>query len=112
MLYFLRRHANEIVLLIRFDNPVVDVRLTSGHGWELTIRTVGEESNRIDNFDAVVAANGSIERNIDAIILCTGYANYFPFVAPLHPAITDDGIRALPLYQYLFHTQNPTLAFV
>lgn len=54
----------------------------------------------------------SIERNLDAIILCTGYAYSFPFLAPLHPAIIDDGIRALPLYQYIFHTQHPTLAFV
>ena len=56
--------------------------------------------------------DGSIERNIDAIMLCTGYAYSFPFLAPTDPTIKDAGIRALPLYQYLFHTQHPTLAFV
>ena len=56
--------------------------------------------------------DGRIERSIDAIILCTGYAYSFPFLASLHPAIINDGIGALPLYQYLFHTQHPTLAFV
>ena len=53
--------------------------------------------------------DGSVERNIDAIILCTGYAYSFPFLAP---AIRSQGISALPLYQYIFHTQYPTLAFV
>ena len=56
--------------------------------------------------------DGSIERNIDAIVLCTGYSYSFPFVAPIHPAVKDEGIRALPLYKYVFHMQHPTLAFV
>lgn len=56
--------------------------------------------------------DGTIERNIDAINLCTGYAYSFPFLAPTNPAIKDEGIRALPLYQYLFHIQYPTLAFI
>ncbi|KAF6226953.1 hypothetical protein HO133_008394 [Letharia lupina] len=57
-------------------------------------------------------ADGSVERNIDAIILCTGYAYSFPFLAPVDPTIKDEGIRALPLYQYIFHIQHPTLAFI
>ena len=57
-------------------------------------------------------ADGSIERNIDAIILCTGYAYSFPFLAPINPTIKDEGIGALPLYQYIFHMQHPTLAFI
>ena len=56
--------------------------------------------------------DGSIERHIDAVILCTGYAYSFPFLAPTLPTIKDKGIRALPLYQYIFHMQHPTLAFV
>ena len=56
--------------------------------------------------------DGSIERNIDAIILCSGYSYSFSFLAPIDPAVKDEGIRALPLYQYLFHMQHPTLAFV
>ena len=57
-------------------------------------------------------ADGSIERNIDAIILCTGYAYSFPFLAPIDPAIKDQGIPSLPLYQHIFHMQHPTLAFI
>ena len=56
--------------------------------------------------------DGSIERNIDAIILCTGYAYSFPFLAPIDPAVKDEGIRTLPLYQYIFHMQCPTLALL
>ena len=44
--------------LIRFDNQIVDVRLKGDHGWEFTTTTTGEESNNIEEFDAVVAANG------------------------------------------------------
>lgn len=56
--------------------------------------------------------DGSIERNIDAIMLCTGYAYSFPFLASIDPSIKDEGVRALPLYKYVFHTQHPTLAFI
>lgn len=56
--------------------------------------------------------DGSIERNLDAIILCIGYAYSFPFQAPIAPSIKDEGIRALPPYLYIFHMQNPILAFV
>ena len=57
-------------------------------------------------------ADRSIERDIDTIILCTGYAYSFPFLAPIDPTIKVDGICALPLYQYIFHTQHPNLAFI
>ena len=56
--------------------------------------------------------DGNIERNIDAIILCTGYAYSFPFLASIEPTIKDDGIQALPLYQYSFHMQHSTMAIV
>jgi hypothetical protein len=56
--------------------------------------------------------DGNIERDIDAIILCTGYAYSFPFLAPIEPTVKDEGIRALPLYQYCFHMQHPTLTII
>ena len=56
--------------------------------------------------------DGSIERNIDAISLCTGYAYNFPFLASIDPNIKVEGIRTLPLYQYVFHLQHPNLALV
>ena len=56
--------------------------------------------------------DGSIEINIDIILLCTGYAYSFPFVASIAPSIEHDGIGALPLYKHIFHMHLPTLAFV
>ena len=56
--------------------------------------------------------DGSVEHNIDAIVLCTGYAYRFPFLKSLAPDIEHEGVRALPLYKYIFHEQHPTLAFL
>ncbi|KAL8819715.1 MAG: hypothetical protein Q9223_001903 [Gallowayella weberi] len=57
-------------------------------------------------------ADGNIEKDIDHIVLCTGYAYQFPFLTSLHPDIKDKGIQALPLYRHIFHTHYPTLAFI
>ena len=56
--------------------------------------------------------DGSIERDIDAIILCTGHTYSFPFLSSTLPTIKDERIQALPLYQHVFHMHHPTLAFV
>ncbi|KAL8725497.1 MAG: hypothetical protein Q9166_007317 [cf. Caloplaca sp. 2 TL-2023] len=57
-------------------------------------------------------ADGRVERSIDDIVLCTGYAYRFPFLKALHPDIDTKGIQALPLYQHIFHIHHPTLAFI
>ncbi|KAL8768856.1 MAG: hypothetical protein Q9209_005037 [Squamulea sp. 1 TL-2023] len=57
-------------------------------------------------------ADGSIAHDIDDVILCTGYSYQFPFLKPLHPDVEKEGIRALPLYQHIFHIEYPTLAFI
>ncbi|KAL8678491.1 MAG: hypothetical protein Q9186_005161 [Xanthomendoza sp. 1 TL-2023] len=57
-------------------------------------------------------ADGNIEKDIDHIVLCTGYAYRFPFLTSLHPDIKNMGIQALPLYQHIFHINHPTLAFI
>ena len=56
--------------------------------------------------------DGSIERDIDDIVLCTGYTYRFPFLEAVHPDIEREGVAALPLYQHIFHMQYPTLAFI
>ena len=56
--------------------------------------------------------DGSVERDIDVVLLCTGYAYSFPFLTPITPAIKDQGIGVLPLYKHIFHIEHPTLAFV
>lgn len=38
----------------------------------------------------------SIERN-NVITLCSEYAYRFPWLTPLHPDISLEGVRALPL---------------
>ena len=58
---YLRDYASEIISMIRFGHQVMDVRLKSGdgcHEWEVTTKAAGERSDRVDSFDAVVAANG------------------------------------------------------
>ena len=61
-----------------------------------------DPKDRSANFE-----DGSTERDIDAVMFCTGYTYTFPFLASLAPKIEDE-----PLYQYIFHMQDPTLAFV
>ena len=61
MLQYLRDYASEITDMIRFDHEVIEVKMTNGgecHEWEVMTRAGGEKDNRIERFDAVVAANG------------------------------------------------------
>lgn len=57
-------------------------------------------------------ADGSIECDIDDVVLCTGYTYRFPFLKAIHPNIEKEGVATLPLYQHIFHMQYPTLAFI
>ncbi|KAL9612706.1 MAG: hypothetical protein Q9167_002697 [Letrouitia subvulpina] len=57
-------------------------------------------------------ADGSIECDIDMIILCTGYAYCFPFLTSADPKINDQGIHALHPYQRIFDLKHPNLAFI
>ncbi|KAI4231825.1 MAG: hypothetical protein LQ349_005374 [Xanthoria aureola] len=57
-------------------------------------------------------ADGIIERDIDDVVLCTGYTYRFPFLVAVHQDIEREGVVALPLYQHIFHVQHPTLAFI
>ncbi|KAL8671212.1 MAG: hypothetical protein Q9168_004287 [Polycauliona sp. 1 TL-2023] len=56
--------------------------------------------------------DGSIERDIDDVVLCTGYTYRFPFLESIQPNIEKEGVSTLPLYQHIFHMQHPTLAFI
>ena len=58
VMQYLRDYAGEIVSMIKFDHQVMDVQLKSGDEWEVTTRAAGERINRVDRFDAVIAANG------------------------------------------------------
>ncbi|KAH9904718.1 hypothetical protein F4778DRAFT_42600 [Xylariomycetidae sp. FL2044] len=79
----------------------------------------------IDEEDDGSSRGRRIEKDIDAILFCTGYLYSFPFldaevlrgsdsttgevVAP--PLLTDDGRRVHGLARHLLHIRHPTLAF-
>ncbi|KAJ5981394.1 hypothetical protein N7522_013815 [Penicillium canescens] len=56
-------------------------------------------------------ADGHIEEQIDAIVFCTGYFYSFPFLSSLNPPVVTHGWRTTNIFQQLFYTEHPTLAF-
>lgn len=57
--------------------------------------------------------DGRVERDLDAVLYCTGYLFSFPFLEDLTPGLVADeeGRRVYGLYKHLFHIDRPTLAF-
>jgi len=55
--------------------------------------------------------DGRVEKDIDAIVYCTGYLYSYPFLKTLDPPIVTTGRRVLGVYQQLFNLHYPTLAF-
>jgi len=55
--------------------------------------------------------DGRIEKDVDAIVYCTGYLYAYPFLRSLDPSIVTTGRRVIGLYKQLFHISHPTLAF-
>ncbi|KAG4030158.1 hypothetical protein MFRU_013g01810 [Monilinia fructicola] len=55
--------------------------------------------------------NGRIEKDIDAIVYCTGYFYSYPFLNSLDPPVVTTGRRVAGSYQHVFNIQHPTLAF-
>jgi hypothetical protein len=54
---------------------------------------------------------GRIEKDIDAVIYCTGYLYSYPFLKMLDPPIITTGHRVAGLYRQIFNIVYPTLAF-
>ena len=61
---------------------------------------------------AVRFSDGRIERDIDAILFCTGYFYSFPFLSLLSPKVTSTGDRVQHLYKHIWYIPDPTLVFV
>lgn len=79
-------------------------------------RTGAEEVPAIEEFlvdqRGVRFTDGRVERNLDAILYCTGYLFAFPFLeTTLTPGLVSDGRRVFGLYKHLFHIDHPTLVF-
>lgn len=55
--------------------------------------------------------DGRIEKDIDAIVYCTGYLYAYPFLRSLEPPVVTTGRRVRGLYKSIFHIAHPTLAF-
>ncbi|APA13535.1 hypothetical protein SS1G_07828 [Sclerotinia sclerotiorum 1980 UF-70] len=55
--------------------------------------------------------DGRVEKDIDAIVYCTGYFYSYPFLNALNPPVVVTGRRVVGSYQHLFDIQYPTLAF-
>jgi cation diffusion facilitator CzcD-associated flavoprotein CzcO len=55
--------------------------------------------------------DGRVEKDVDAIVYCTGYLYAYPFLRSLDPPIVTTGRRVIGLYKQLFHISHPTLAF-
>jgi cation diffusion facilitator CzcD-associated flavoprotein CzcO len=55
--------------------------------------------------------DGRMEKDIDAVVYCTGYLYSYPFLKSLDPPIVTTGRRVIGLYQQLFSYEHPTLAF-
>lgn len=61
VLQYLHDYASDIISMIRFDHQVIGVRPTSGdecNGWEVIARATAEREDKVERFDAVIAANG------------------------------------------------------
>lgn len=52
----------------------------------------------------------TIEKDIDAVLFCTGYLYTFPFLSLSPPPVTD-GRRVRGLAKHFLHVEHPTLAF-
>lgn len=56
-------------------------------------------------------SDGRVEKDLDAILYCTGYLFSFPFLDSLTPGLLSEGNRVYGLYKHLFHIDHPTLVF-
>lgn len=77
--------------------------------------TRAEEVPAIEEFlvpeRGVRFTDGRVEKDLDAVVYCTGYLFTFPFLEALTPGLVSDGRRVYGLYKHLFHIDHPTLVF-
>ncbi|KAI4721946.1 putative flavin dependent monooxygenase [Aureobasidium sp. EXF-10727] len=58
---------------------------------------------------AVRFADGTVEKDIDCILFCTGYFYSYPFLNNLDPPLVTSGTHVQNLYQHLVYRPHPTL---
>lgn len=80
-----------------------------GFGWPEGISEV-PALVRMDGRIAHFADGGS--REVDAIVLCTGYRHHFPFIAPALRLTTGNNLYPEGLYKGVVWTANPKLMYL
>ncbi|KAI9715413.1 MAG: hypothetical protein M1828_000873 [Chrysothrix sp. TS-e1954] len=66
-----------------------------------------------DRARAVRCKDGSILTDIDSVLFCTGYLYSYPFLSNrISPHLIGKGDRVEHVYQHIFYTQAPSLAFL
>ena len=61
---------------------------------------------------AVRFKDGRVEKDIDAVLFCTGYLYSYPFLPALQPELITDGFRVQHLYQHIFYIEDSSLSFL
>ncbi|OBF25526.1 NAD(P)/FAD-dependent oxidoreductase [Mycobacterium sp. ACS4331] len=80
-----------------------------GFGWPAGITEVPALSH-LDGRSAVFADGTS--RDVDAVILCTGYQHHFPFIDPDLRLTTDNNLYPDGLYKGVVWAANPKLLYL
>ena len=80
-------------------------------GWKQDVDEVVEflPSNDFDR--SVRFRSGRIEKQIDAVIFCTGYFYAYPFLSDIRSPVVTDGLRTRDTFQHIFNIDHPTLVF-
>ena len=60
---------------------------------------------------AVQFSDGRAEKDVDAVVFCTGYFYSYPFLSK-DLDLVSDGRRTQHVYKQIFHNIHPTLAFL
>ncbi|KAF4984304.1 hypothetical protein FDECE_17117 [Fusarium decemcellulare] len=55
--------------------------------------------------------DGRVEKDVDAIVFCTGFLYGFPFLQDLNHKLITTGRGVHGLYKHVFYIQHPTLVF-
>lgn len=56
--------------------------------------------------------DGTVEKDIDAVVFATGYFYSLPFLDKIKPSLITDGSHVHHTYKHLFYAPRPTLSFL
>lgn len=81
-------------------------------GQDTTRREVREIAQFLPETRGVEFADGTTERDIDAVVFATGYFYSLPFLKDVQPPLITTGERVENTYQHIFYAPKPTLSFL